>query len=814
MEYSNSGTFDDRVTLSVINRDLGKVSCSWKNTDDSVYIETEHLRLKYNGNKPFNAGNLQIEGTTKSFKEKWFPGKKDRGNLKGTLRTLDGMNGFMRNWAKKRVHLPDGLLSKNGWSIVDDSTTIARKKDGWIAGRPSDDYVDLYFFGYGRDYTSCLQDAGKLFGMPSLVPRYCLGYWYSRYWAYTDREIESIVDILDKLGVPLDVFVIDMDWHLLGWTGYTVDKSMLVNHKELFSHLKKRDLKLTLNLHPADGVGKHEKQYADMVKATNANTEDSTPIPFDCTDKKYMQAYFKYLHTPLEKDGVDFWWIDWQQGADTKFPGLDPLPWLNTLHYEDLNRKYKNKRPLIFSRFGGIGSGRYPVGFSGDTVISWKSLQIQPYFTATASNILYGFWSHDIGGHMLPEDTSGELYLRWLQYGIYSPIFRTHSSKGSLERRFWEYPEPYKWLFVDCVKKRYELVPYIYTELVKSTHTGKSLCSPMYYEHPEEEQSYTFKDQYYFGDHMLISPVLSKISDKTGTAKKKTWLPKGYWYDLAHGISYRGNTVVEQEYLEKEVPVFIKKGTIIPGLSNATRITPKANTNLLFNIYTGASGNYSLYEDDGITPDGPSIYIHATYNETKNKCVFTINPVKGNYKGMPKKRNIELQLHFSPPIKRALAGSKSLSFTYRLQQDGWNYDCFNNKNVLRVSNIDLKKGLKVTVEFPEALHKKNANGLRGLFSRLWEIGELTGEASPVFSFFKDERYAIHFAQMPSRVNHAPSTFFEEIKRIPDMLEKLVTTQKRFISAYKKKKPNAHKNIELLQESYKRSKHLQAWWHTA
>lgn len=138
-------------------------------------------------------------------------------------------------------------------------------------------------------------------------------------------------------------------------------------------------------------------------------------IPFHPTDKKFLKAYFDILHHPLEAEGVDLWWPDWQQGEYTTTPGIDPLWMLNHYHFLDSGRD--GKRPMGFDRYAGPGSQRYPIGFSGvsqqgassifqlngstfkDTVITWETLDFQPEFTATASNIGFGWWSHDIGGH-------------------------------------------------------------------------------------------------------------------------------------------------------------------------------------------------------------------------------------------------------------------------------------------------------------------------------------------------------------------------------------------------------------------------------
>ena len=146
--------------------------------------------------------------------------------------------------------------------------------------------------------------------------------------------------------------------------------------------------------------------------ALGVNANKVKRIPFDITDPRYMEHYFTLLHHPQEEAGVDFWWMDWQQGKTTAMPGLDTLPWINHLHWRDMERNPRRggKRPLIFSRFGGYGAGRYCIGFSGDTYSVWESLHFQPYFTATAANVLYGYWSHDIGGHHAGRYRAGALH--------------------------------------------------------------------------------------------------------------------------------------------------------------------------------------------------------------------------------------------------------------------------------------------------------------------------------------------------------------------------------------------------------------------
>ena len=178
-----------------------------------------------------------------------------------------------------------------------------------------------------------------------------------------------------------------------------------------------------------------------MAEYLGINPDSKKTIEFDMTNKEFVEAYFKFVHHPHENAGVDFWWIDWQQGNNGGASGIDPLWMLNYFHFKDMEKR--GRRGLILSRYGGLGSHRYPIGFSGDTIVTWKSLEFQPYFTATASNVGYTWWSHDIGGHMNGYKDN-ELALRWYQFGVFSPINRLHSSSNPFcGKEPWNYPEPY-----------------------------------------------------------------------------------------------------------------------------------------------------------------------------------------------------------------------------------------------------------------------------------------------------------------------------------------------------------------------------------
>ena len=223
-------------------------------------------------------------------------------------------------------------------------------------------------------------------------------------------------------GVPLSVAVLDMDWHQVdidpkygtGWTGYSWNTELFPDPRGFLADLHARGLAVSLNVHPAEGVHAHEDRTRRSPSGSASIRRPSSRSTSTRPTREFLQAYFEELHHPLEEDGVDFWWLDWQQGGVTRIAGLDPLWLLNHFHY--LDSAATGRRPLTFSRYAGVGSHRYPIGFSGDTVITWASLDFQPYFTATASNVGYGWWSHDIGGHFFgPRTTSSPT--RWVQLG-------------------------------------------------------------------------------------------------------------------------------------------------------------------------------------------------------------------------------------------------------------------------------------------------------------------------------------------------------------------------------------------------------------
>lgn len=596
MEYDPEGFFEDRKTQVVWNRKLDYTEYKIVDKTEELCIFNDYLELHYT-KKEFTKNSLwiDIKGAYSNHDSTWHYGEEAK-DLRGTCRTLDKINGS--------VELEHGLCARNGYSILDDSDSLLLNEYGEIELRRKE-CIDIYYFGYGHDYQGCIRDFYRLTGRPPMLPRYAFGNWWSRYYAYSESEYKQLMMRFIEEKIPFSVAVLDMDWHITnvpekygrGWTGYTWNKDLFPDPEGFMEWLHKLKLKVSLNLHPADGVRAHEDIYVPMAKALGVDYEKEESIPFDLSDEKFMDAYFKFLHHPLEKQGVDFWWIDWQSGGVSKLEGLDPLWMLNHFHSLDIGRN--GKRSMIFSRYAGPGSHRYPVGFSGDTYITWASLNFQPYFTANSSNIGYLFWSHDIGGHMcgIRDD---ELAARWVQFGVFSPINRLHSSDSAFSgKEPWKYSRESEHSMKKMLRLRHRIIPYLYSMNYEAYKKLVPLIQPMYYTHPEKAKSYDVPNQYWLGSEFIVHPITSPNNKKTLRGKVNAWLPEGQWVDLFNGMVYSGEKEITLHRKLDELPVLAKAGAIVP----MAVLSEKNNTDnpeaLEILCIPGANGRFTLYEDEG-----------------------------------------------------------------------------------------------------------------------------------------------------------------------------------------------------------------------
>ena len=521
LEWSEDGGFEDRASTFAIHRRLEPPRFTVVRSDDGVEIRTARAHLRYDGG-PFSAAGLVVE-TLGPDANRWTYGQEPR-DLGGTGRTLDDADG--------RMPLEPGILARDGITMLDDSASFLFEEDGWIGTRSSG-RRDITIFAYGRDFDAAVAAFYAVSGCPSLLPRWALGNWWSRYHPYSATSYLELMDRFEEERIPLSVAVIDMDWHRVGsvpsrfgngWTGYSWERSLFPDPPAFLAELHRRGMRTTLNLHPADGVRAFEDAYPEMARDLGIDPDTEQTIAFDPTDREFVAAYFSHLHHPLEAEGVDFWWIDWQQGSTSRVHGVDPLWLLN--HFHQLDSARTGGAGMTFSRYAGPGSHRYAVGFSGDAVVSWASLAFQPEFTATAANIGYGWWSHDIGGHTrgVRDD---ELATRWVQFGVFSPIMRLHSANNPFIRKEpWAFPARERAAMGQALRLRHRLVPYLHTMNHRAAG-GVPLVRPLYHLHPRRDEAYRAPNAYAFGSELIVAPIVAPRDPASQHGAARAWLPPG-----------------------------------------------------------------------------------------------------------------------------------------------------------------------------------------------------------------------------------------------------------------------------------------------
>ncbi len=653
IEKDEKRNFNDDATQSIWYRNMPKQKFTVKKHYDNVEITTDRVTLFVSDS--FDESYAIING-------KNVPLSND-GNLLGTTRTLDCYDGEVCIRDKSTLKLDVGVCSESGVAVIDDTNSLRLLDDGKLT-KCADMEFDIYVFAFGHEYREAVRALYSITGYTPMLPRYSFGNWWSRYHSYTDEEYLYLLDEFEKKNIPLTVATIDMDWHYsndldkqkkitesgkisehhgtvadrafkLGWTGYSWNTELFPDYRAFLREIKKRDLKITLNLHPADGVRYFEDMYEEMAVAMGVDPKSEKQIKFDIANDDFVNNYFKILHNPYEKDGVDFWWIDWQQGTNSAMEGLDPLWALN--HYHSLDIARDGDHPLIMSRYAGIGSHRYPIGFSGDTSISWATLSYMPYFTATATNSGYTWWGHDIGGHH-KGTKDDELYIRFLQFGVFNPMNRMHCTDSPyLTKEPWTYENGIGELAREMLIFRHRMIPFLYTCNYRTHKDGLGLVEPMYYAYSECPESYKAKGQYLFGSDFIVAPIVKKSEEKN-LSSIDVWLPEGRWTDIFTGVLYtsgKGGKWVTMVRPLDYIPVLAREGAVLP-LSSDKGNSSANPENLELQIFNG-NGSYTLYEDDGKCQR--EAFTRVGVNENGNTVSVKLSSY-GDFSPLPASRNV------------------------------------------------------------------------------------------------------------------------------------------------------------------------------
>ena len=642
LEYSENNQFIDNATQFVRRRNIGIPDFNVQQDNSLLKINTKYFALTYVKGAPFVGGHLDpaknlkitLLSHDKDRQKDWYYGHPEVRNMGGNMVSVD----FPVDKSLQR-----GLFSLDGFASFDDSNSRIIAQDGTLL-EPIVGHIDIYVFMYDRDFKQALFDYFKITGSPAMIPRYALGNWWSRNVTYDDKSLNELTKKFEKKKIPLSVILLDHDWHYRNVgefknlkAGYTFNSALFNQPQKTIESLHSKGIKVGLVVDPMQGFYPHEAYYKPASEYLEVL--DSKVILFDPLNPKLLDVLFKVFLHPLESLGVDFFWNDSKANND-----VSKLWAIN--HYMFLDKmRSNNQRPMILARNGIYAPHRYPILYGGSSEISWDNLKKLPFQYLNAANIGVSWWSHDVAGnHGGIEDS--ELYLRYLQLSVFSPILRFHGARGQYYKK-----EPWLWdiqtenIAADYLRLRHRLIPYLYTEAYNYTKTGTPLIQPFYYNYMWTYDDDLYRNQYYFGSQLLVCPIVESLDTTMNRTVHKFFIPEGTWYDFVTGKKFPGNKKYTSFFKESDYPVFAHAGSIIPLSNRSDYNNTGLPTDLEVQIFPGVSNTYTLYEDDGITSlykEGYYLKTSIDYNYLKNNYTVIFRSVDGKSGIVPDYRNYKV----------------------------------------------------------------------------------------------------------------------------------------------------------------------------
>ena len=615
------------------------------------------------------------------------------------------------------------LQSIKGWGIYWENyspTLFEDNADGMTFDAEVGSGVDYYFM-YGKSADGVIAQMRYLSGDVPMFPLWTFGYWQSKERYKTARETEGIVDQYRALNVPLDGII--QDWQYWGsnylWNAmdflaedFSNGKQMIDNvHKkhahfmisiwasfgpmtQQFRELNEKGLLLPIETWPQSGISHvwpPDMKYPSGVKVYDA----FSPVARD--------IYWKYLKT-LYDYGTDAWWMDSTDpdffnpkesdyahpvtgGTWRSLRNAFPLETVRGI-YQSQRKDDRGKRVFIMTRSSYAGQQHYGSNmWSGDVNSSWDMLRKQvpaglsytltgnPNFNTDIGGFFCGSYNTRGGGSAPKNPQFQELYVRWMQYGLFCPVFRSHGADAP--REIWQFGkkgEPVYDAIEKQIRLRYRLIPYLYSTAWQVTSNNDSYMRPLFADFAADKTVWDMTDEFMFGHNILACPIVSpqyteeriiRTNEMTGwnrqnatdnspsgavdfTATKTAtkYLPKGAeWYDFWTCKRYQGGQNVEIQTSLDRVPMFVRAGSIMPLGPEMEYVGEKAWDNLEMRVYPGANGTFVLYEDEGDSYNyEKGQYTTIIFDWNDKSSTLTIGARRGSYPGMLQSRTFTVVL--------------------------------------------------------------------------------------------------------------------------------------------------------------------------
>ncbi len=663
LEYSADGIFEDRPTALVINRSFPKVNYSITESETLIQIATEVFTLTYVKDKELKSSTLSsnIKAVINNTKIEWQLNNPEAKNLRSINFSIDSI--------KDKIILDKGLYSLDGFCIIDDSSNpVLDENDSFIQRKPG--VKDLYLFMYNKDFEGCLSDYFTLTGYPSLIPRYALGAWWYKNDKYTTDDINNLITRFNNDNIPISIFLLGDYWH-----DNTNNYTPVIDLRRVGAYLNNYNIKLGVTINPKLEIKKGSNEYNIISNYFNSGNFNFIPLTND-----KLGIYLNLFINNLETLGVSIFSIDYNNP-------LDRINLWKFNHYHCGRREVINQRGLVLSRNAGIAPHRYPIIFSGKTKVNWTTLNLLPRYNLQGYNMGISFIAHPIGGYSggVEED---ELYLRYIQFACFSPIFLLASEGGKYYKR-----EPWKWNsiiqnhIISYMNLRYKLIPYLYSESYNYHKTGHGIIKPFYYDYPKIYDDTLYNNQYFFGRDFFVAPITNRKNTVIKRVMKKVFVPNGIWFDFLQGKQYTGNKYYSNFYRDEDYPVFVKAGAIIPMQTVVKEDIP---TTLEVAIYPLASSEYSLYEDDGFSKNytkGMYMITKFNYQYEPDNYTFSISKIDG--KNLLSTRNYIIRFKNTRNITEVNTNDKMIK-----------YNCYYDKNdfIIKIDNQMVGRDININIK--------------------------------------------------------------------------------------------------------------------
>ncbi|MFW6367251.1 MAG: TIM-barrel domain-containing protein, partial [bacterium] len=563
-----------------------------------------------------------------------------------------------------------GLLSASGYFFLNDSDSAVMDEDDFPVERDRPGCADWYFFAYADDYKQALRDLRLLSGPAPIPTHHTFGIIFSRWPAFTESEVKDMARDFAANGYPLATLVMDMEWHKEGWGHWEFDPELIPDPERFFALCRKYGLEVTFNDHPLDVRDDdcHYEEYVEKagpdveIRERDYNGKRLNMARVDICDKQQNCAFCESCHKPIMDLGLDYWWNDGSRG---QMRGTCGQLVCNKTFFEESEQD--GRRGMLLARHGGLGSHRYGGFFTGDANSDWNVLRLQVEFNIRAAGVGVGHVSHDIGGFMigksgLVKNREGKKivdpgrYLRWLQFGVFGPILRFHSSPGSGSRLPYDYDSELGGACRHWLRIRHSLLPYIYTAARQYYETGIPITRGLFLDEPDNPKAYRW-DEYKFGDAMFVAPVLGESRERT------VYLPAGSWLEFESTKKIAGDCELTRDVELDDFPVYVRAGSIIPRRNPNGDIHAPHIQELWLDVYPGADGAAELYEDDGRSTDYKGgAFCRTAFTLTDNDGNITVESKPSEGKPLGENRELRITLRSAKIPKSVSINGESAPF--------------------------------------------------------------------------------------------------------------------------------------------------------